>query len=197
MQNLTDDMFIQAALESSSSLEMTIRLVKCYPAIVDRIVSSFIHSLESQLREIYPEPDWVIVNSLVVKGAVNKKKWNTLRITKVSWNQRYFIDFGFDNDNLRALYLGISKHKEYEGCVPDLANKLNREFVSGKGPTRGTEWWMNFEDKYFNWDSDCLLLLYERQQESLNYFIEKFRRLIMLSDQTITEYIQKTRNIPL
>lgn len=197
MQNLTDDMFIQAALESSSSLEMTIHLVKCYPAIVDRIVAGFIQSLEAQLREIYPESNWVISNSLVIKGVVNRKKWNTLRITNVNWNQHYFIDFGFDSDNLRALYLGISKHKENEGCVPDLANKLNREFVSGKGPNLSTEWWMNFEDKYYNWDSDSLLLLYGRQQESLNYFTEKFRRLIELSDQTITEYIKKTGNVSL
>jgi len=189
MSNLTENMFVEAALENSHNLEMTVQLVKSFPDIVDRVVVTFIQELESQLRKEFPVPDWEITNELVKGNKLNRKRWQPLKVKKTAWGQRYFMYLGFDSDNLVNLDFCFSKGAPSDPSVqniPGLADDLTKAFGRGKGATRHVEWWLRYDKPYITWNADCILLLQgDNMQQSLDMFINDFKKLSNIAEKYI------------
>ena len=149
------DVIINHALSTKDNLSVAIKVGLAFHSLKARIISDFLHRLESEVLAALGG-HWT--------AGVESDEWLGLWIQKETWPEEKTIGVLSDNTVGKNIYFWVTKLEGYE-CVAgnalldvDEALKSKLDELVGKGTSNtGSAWWM-YSPRLRNWDSEEALL---------------------------------------
>jgi predicted nucleotidyltransferase len=177
---------IDYAFENEDNVKTALQIIYgCQNDIRKKIIIDFLNALERALRDVFPDPEWRVENSL---GENILESNHGVYFAKGQGVESYKIGFYPSSPGPKRFIIGIVKPPQAQP-IPNLKKAIEERYRPGQA-NAGWEWWQWIGDGYGDWDNAETLMTLYRQDEAIQYFCDHLKRLKEIASPFIDDAVR-------
>jgi hypothetical protein len=161
-------LIIEHALKNEDHLRIALAIVyDCAIELRRKIISDFLVTLETRLREVFP--DWHLENNFRDNVFT---QYVGMYLSRNNWAKAYKVGFEAQQSMTKGFIIGFKKPEIAPAILGgQLKKRMNEQYRAG----RSSEWWewnQWMADGHANWDSPETLIRLHQKDEAVSYFVD-------------------------